>query len=214
MNSQAHNFKDLSGKRFGRLLVIEFSHKNKYRNAVWKCVCDCENEVFVAGGNLKCGTSSCGCLRIERTIEAKTTHGKCRTSTYKTWESMLKRCRNKNDRAYKRYGALGITVRKEWEEFEKFYADMGDRPAGKTIDRIEGTKGYYKDNCRWATLQEQCANRSSNAIITIGAKSMCIAEWSRQSGIPQSTIWARISRGWSPVRSVFGRLDNRGSKKK
>lgn len=197
----AHNFRDRTGETYGRLHVISFEGRNKFRNALWKCKCECGAVAIVAGGALN-RTLSCGCLRIERTIKAKTTHGMCRTPTYKTWESILRRCTNQNDPSFVAYGARGITVCDKWKTFEGFFEDMGHRPAGMTIDRIKGSEGYFKKNCRWATPSGQARNRRSNRIITFRGESLCVAEWSERTGIKRGAIEARLKYGWSVEKTL------------
>lgn len=212
MNNRAWNFKDRTGEKHGMLTVLRFAGKNKYRNATWECLCDCGKKTILCGGSIGV-TQSCGCLRLVMVSKAKTIHGMCNTRTYKTWESMLKRCRSKNDPSFLRYGAVGITVCQEWLSFSRFLSDMGERPIGATIDRIENSKGYHKGNCRWLSLSGQCRNRTSNRILTINGVSKCLVEWSEESGIDQDTIGARLKRGWSEEKSVFAPLHTRGDRK-
>lgn len=87
------------------------------------------------------------------------THRKSKTPVHNTWHNMKQRCLNKNHKNYKDYGKRGITVCEKWLTFEGFYEDMGDRPDGMTLDRIDNNKGYFKDNCRWATKKDQARNR-------------------------------------------------------
>ena len=135
---------------------------------MWSCKCDCGNTVVVRGGNLRRGlTQSCGCLQRERASEARTTHGHTRgyklSPTYITWQSAIERTTNPKQRFWKRYGGRGIRVCRRWRGkngFANFYADMGRKPKGMTLDRIDNDKGYCKSNCRWATQAEQVHNSS------------------------------------------------------
>ena len=122
---------------------------------------------------------------------------------YKTWLNMRKRCRNKNDISYSRYGGRGITVCKEWDvSFEAFLADMGEKPEGKTLDRIDNNDGYRKENCRWSTWVEQCLNRRSNKLITAFGKTQHLIFWAKESGLKCGTIAKRLRLGWTSERAV------------
>lgn len=148
-----------TGDKFGRLTAIKFDHRDKRSNQYWIFQCDCGNKKVLCVSEIKKGhTKSCGCLRKEM----MTKHGMARTRTYKSWEAMKIRCLNKSNKDYKYYGGRGITVCKEWLIFENFYKDMGDRPQGKTLDRIKNDKGYFKSNCKWSTSKEQANNRRNN----------------------------------------------------
>ena len=145
---------DLLGLRFGRLKVLSRGKGNK-SGATWRCMCDCGSRTEVSSGKLRSGhTKSCGCLRVESKPNLK--HGFAnKSSTYKSWKQMRDRCNNPNSTQYKWYGERGIKVCEEWDDYAAFLQDMGERPIGTTLDRIDPDKGYDKDNCRWATPREQ-----------------------------------------------------------
>lgn len=129
-----------------------------------------------------------------------TTHGMSNTTEYKTWERIKKRCYNKNVYNYCDYGGRGILMCDEWKNsFEVFYKDMGDRPEGTSIDRIDNDKGYSKENCRWATNEEQCNNRRSNINITYKGETQTLAQWCRELNLEYQTVKARIQEsGMTP----------------
>lgn len=157
-------FRDLTGQRFGRLTVLRFSHTHN-KNARWMCICDCGKNAVIIGNNLTRGhTISCGCQRDESITRAQHGHarshrGEKLSATYHSWARMKQRCLNSRSDRFKFYGGRGIRVCERWFLFENFLADMGERPPGLTLDRIENDKSYEPGNCRWATPKEQANNR-------------------------------------------------------
>ena len=121
---------------------------------------------------------------------------------YSIWAGMLKRCRNKRATNYKYYGGRGIKVCTRWETFTLFCLDMGERPAGTMLDRIDNKGNYEPSNCRWTTAQQQCRNRQSNHIITINGLTKTLAEWAEIKRIPSATIRSRLKLGISPENAV------------
>lgn len=147
---------DLTGRRFGRLHVITRADDIGPGNARWMCRCDCGNFIVVRSPHLSRGkTKSCGCFREEM----HRTHGRSQEREYRSWCSMKSRCTNPNSPSYRRYGGRGIKVCERWQSFENFYADMGQRPANKSIDRINNDGNYEPGNCRWADRLTQNRNR-------------------------------------------------------
>ncbi len=123
-----------------------------------------------------------------------------------TWQSMLNRCRNPNAVDYARYGGRGILVCERWLDFQLFLQDMGERPEGRSIDRIDPDGNYEKSNCRWATAKEQSANRKNTRWVTIDNIRMTLSDAERKFGVISSTISRRIKRGWTAKEAIFGRL--------
>ena len=144
-------FKDMTGLRFGHLVVIGLSHKA--HDTVWDCQCDCGNMKKITGSNLRAGTvKTCGCqMGIKNPLAG--------TREYSSWRHMMQRCYNINDDAYERYGGRGIIVAKAWHNPLRFVRDMGPRPSGTSLDRIDNDGIYEVSNCRWATPKEQNNNR-------------------------------------------------------
>jgi len=160
---------DLHGVVFSRLTAIKKVGKDAHGNLLWLCRCSCGNERTVICDNLRRGlTKSCGCLHREmvaiRAATFRLTHGHARkgliSPTWRSWHCMVLRCKYPSARNYKYYGGRGITVCDRWREsFINFLSDMGERPQGKSIDRINTDGNYEPTNCRWATAKEQVANR-------------------------------------------------------
>jgi hypothetical protein len=156
LTPRAHNFKDLTGQRFGRLVAIEVVGKRANRDSLWKVHCDCGRTKVVPGRCLKRGRSkSCGC----RPNPGNYQHGKSGSRTHATWLSMQQRCNNPKAASYGLYGGRGISICERWKSFTAFLEDMGERPPGTSIERINNEFGYFKGNCRWATPAEQAKNR-------------------------------------------------------
>lgn len=189
-------FINLEGKRFGRLTVLADCNREQ-KEIRWMCRCDCGAEKLINGYSLRKGlTKSCGCLQAETTAARSTKHGNAkrnRTSPeYNIWAGMMGRCYVSTHTSYGRYGALGIKVCERWHRFENFLADMGMRPAGKSIGRIDGLGDYELKNCRWETSVEQANNRKSNQILEFNGKRNTVANWARATGIKPATISARL----------------------
>ncbi len=195
---------DLAGKKFGRLIVIKRVERDRWGSYKWLCICNCGKTTVVMGYDLrKNKTKSCGCFRNEgnNTNHGHTKNGKL-SKTYMSWAGMIQRCTNPNSEDYHNYGGRGITVCEQWMKFENFLNHMGECPQKHSIDRINNEKGYYKENCRWATPKQQARNKQNNHLETYNGKTQCLAAWAEETGIAQHILWKRFSRGWPPSKAL------------
>lgn len=165
---------DITGHRYGRLVAVSYEGKDNQKQALWKCICDCGNEVITRGSSLRAGvTQSCGCLNIDkstdRLVSHNKTHGEFGTRLYRVWAAMLNRCRNPKHNRYQHYGGRGIRVCDEWMKYENFkewamsagYDPNAPRGAC-TIDRIDVDGNYEPSNCRWVDSSMQAKNKRRN----------------------------------------------------
>lgn len=203
---------DITGQKFGRLLVVRLSPNKKpgQRSAIWECRCDCGKTKEVRGTSLRFGTSrSCGCWTDEHRAEcatSKTTHGRSDTSEYHILGSIIARCTNPNQAHYADYGGRGITFDPRWRDPVAFFNDiatLGPRPEGWSIDRIENSGNYVLGNIRWAPRSVQNRNKRSNINITFNGKTQCLFDWAAEIGIAPRTLWWRIKyKKWSTERAL------------
>lgn len=198
-------FIDITGQKFYRLTAIKYLGNRK-----WLFQCDCGRQTTVVASQVKNGnTMSCGCLHAEllrhRTIVRNTTHGKSKTSEYRTWAGIIARCLNPNDKNYKDYGGRGIKVCDRWlNSFENFLADMGSRPTIKhSVDRIDVNGDYCPENCRWATPKEQCNNKRTNIRVAYNGKIQTLMEWCDELGMSYVRVKRRWDRGVRNADCLF-----------
>ena len=209
---------DLTGQRFGMLVVVKHEGFNKSRNALWKCICDCGEFAVVASGDLRrkrggrksgCGTISCGCLRKTEPAKANTKHGMFGTRIYTIWSGMIARCENTRHRSFANYGGRGIRVCDEWRaSFEAFHLWAAENGYDDTltIDRVDNDRGYSPDNCRFASNDDQQRNKRNNRLLTARGKTMTLAEWADETGINPATIGWRLNAGWSVEDALFNEV--------
>ncbi len=197
-----HKLIDETGNTYGDVTVIRRAG-SKNSKAMWECLCECGNIFVTRGSSLRAGsTRSCGCKAMLITgYSGFVKHGGFGTPEYKTWCTMIGRCHCETNTAYHYYGGRGIVVCDRWRHsFENFLNDMGKRPEGLSLDRIDNDGPYSPDNCRWATRTQQMNNRRSNVILTRDGQSMTLTEWARLLGYNVDAIRKRIKAGWSDER--------------
>lgn len=186
------------GQRFERLLVIgDVGKRDSSGSILWECLCDCGNLRHIRSASLLRGEyRSCGCWTKDRMRETPPaqTHGGSNTGTYRTWVVMKRRCTDEGFKDFPHYGGRGIKICSSWlKSFANFLADMGERPEGMTLDRVDSEGDYCKGNCRWATRLTQGNNTSRNHRITYEGRTRTLAEWARITGIPYTRLRARIN---------------------
>ncbi len=198
---------DLTGQRFGRLVVIDRGIGANPRATYWNCLCDCGNRSTVFAGSLRNAaipTRSCGCLQREITKARNTTHGLHYTYQRRLWQGIKSRCYNPKTPPYKHYGERGIVMADVWlNDLPRFAADIGQRPTPRhSLDRIDNDGPYAPGNVRWATRQQQNRNYRRNHPVTFRGKTLTMTEWGEVMGLKQATIRYRLKCGWSPERAL------------
>lgn len=192
---------DITGQKFGRLTAIRFDHKEKDNHCNWLFKCDCGGEIVARKSNVMRGrVKFCNKCKYEK----QTKHGKKGTRLYSVWTCMKQRCLNKNHKSYKDYGGRGITVCKEWLDFEPFYNwamvngyDENAKFMQCTIDRIDVNGNYEPNNCRWVNNKEQSENKRTARRIEYNGEIHCMSEWARILKIDRSLIKYRLNKGIS-----------------
>lgn len=189
---------DLTGQLFGELTVVSLVPYKKNVKKQWVCHCKCGNVVEVLQGHLRNGhTSSCGCRGAGRSQL-----GLSRTPTHSIWAAMKHRCSNISCAVFKWYGGRGIKVCDRWQTFNSFIKDMGPRPSGYSLERVDVNGDYEPSNCKWIPRFEQASNMRSNVWITAGGFTRTVAQWARVAGIDSRLICTRRRRGWPDAQAV------------
>jgi hypothetical protein len=182
---------DLTGQRLGMLTVLAKAGKDSSGNNLWLCQCECGKQTRPAASSLARGaTRSCGCNRTPKKQDARN-----RQPEYKLWNRIKSRCYNEGSTQYQWYGGRGIKVCDRWlNDYEAFLSDMGRKPLGTEIDRIDNDGDYSPDNCRWSTRVEQVRNRSNTLVITADGITAPLAEHAERIGISYIACYKRWKR--------------------
>ena len=209
---------DLTGQRFGRLVVIELDRITS-RKTYWKCKCDCGNEKTIRGDCLGI-VKSCGCLKREQDIKnlgILNNHNLTNHPVYSIWNAMINRCRNSNNSHYKDYGGRGIKVCEEWKSLENFakWSEESGFKKGLSIERIDVNGNYCPENCAWIPFEKQAINKRNTVMFTIENVTKPLVEWAREYGISPKLAWQRHHNGYSDPSDIFynGNLQLRDAKK-
>ncbi len=182
------------GSKFARLTVIGRA-PSRGDGRMWRCLCDCGKTTDVLSKYLRTGnTKSCGCL-------VSSINGLSKLPEYHIWRLMLRRCFDERTDKYHCYGGRGITVCDRWRHsFEAFYEDMGPRPEGLTLERVDHEGNYEPDNCIWDTWKNQHRNKRSNVWLTLNGEQRLLMDWAVLLGVNKKVFYDRYKRGWADER--------------
>lgn len=211
-------FRNLVGQTFGYLTVTKQLPSKIVKfgtHALWECQCICGAVVTRTTGKIhaKDRVISCGCMHPRRKHRHSWTEDGKRSPTYNSWANMLQRCTNPDAINYHRYGGRGISVCARWKTFANFLEDMGERPDGTTLDRRENNGNYEKDNCRWATTDQQNDNKVNNVLFEYRGQTYTMAQLRRMAGLTKGQMTWRLRRGgWDVAKAVETPLLSKGQK--
>lgn len=195
-------FEDLSGQKFGRLLVLERAENNKHGNVQFLCQCDCGSSVVIPSAHLKNGnTRSCGCFKREYVTEKNMKHGLTRTRLYGVWGALVQRCCNPNNADYALYGGRGISLCEDWRDFQKFHDwafsagyDESAEYGQKTLERIDVNKGYCPENCTFANSSVQANNKRTNRKFLFDNEMLTISQIAGCLNVPYRRLYYAMKR--------------------
>lgn len=208
---------DLTGKKFGKLIVVEKHSKDKWGGWNWLCKCDCGNEAVVSGGHLRSlKTKSCGCSHKE---SKNFTHKMTGSRLYVIWQAMKSRCYYEKNINFKNYGGRGIIVCEEWQEFLPFYEwamangyDENAKRGDCTIDRIDVNGNYEPNNCRWINCKQQANNTRKNHFIEYNGKIQTVSQWADELGVKPDSIFNRLQKGFTEEEALILKIYERRKK--
>lgn len=196
---KGENIKDLTGKRFGRLEVVELANRRSGRKAYWLCKCDCGNFKEVRSDCLKV-VSSCGCLKKEQDIinlGVENNHKLSKHELYSRWNAMINRCDNPNSPAFKNYGGRGIKVCEKWHDVKEFieWAENNGYKEGLTIERKDVNGNYEPSNCCWIPPEEQHYNKTTSVFVEYEGETLTVMQWAKRYNIPRGEVWSYRTKG-------------------
>ena len=201
IEGMSKKFIDLTGQKFERLTVVKYHGKiGTAQMVAWQCMCDCGKAVIVSSGSLKTGKQkSCGCFRKEFMV----VHGGYKLPVFRIWATLKQRCLNPKAKGYENYGGRGIKVCESWLEFENFFADMGHKPKGMSIDRIDSNGNYEPSNCRWATGKTQGQNKRNNHMLTAFGQTKSRSAFADEYKLSYNTLVTRLKLGWDIEKALL-----------
>lgn len=212
---KVNNFQ--KGERIGALRVVEFSHVHiqpsgaKVRYWLVECVCGkrlTRKSSHLSNSKIK-SPQSCGCLIPQLVGNRFRSHGLKKHPLYNIWNAMIKRCYRTANKDYHLYGGRGIGVSKDWHSINSFIRDMGTRPEGHSLERIDNERGYCKENCTWSTSSEQSKNRRSNHYLSANGETKILNDWANDLNCTPATILHRLNAGWSESDAVTRKIKDR-----
>ena len=191
------------GQKFNKLTVVGFVRKNDRWH--WKCKCECGGESVAYPNQVIRGkTKTCGCGKSVTFHNMHLKHGEAGTRLNKIWKDMRKRCNNKNCKSYKYYGAKGVKVCEEWNDYINFkeWAINNGYEDGLSIERIDVDKDYCPENCTWITMKEQTENQTHTIFVEHNGRKMSVGKWCDELNLKRSTVYGRISKGIPPKKAL------------
>lgn len=194
--------RDITGNRYGRLVVVAESSRASDGSRRWEAVCDCGEAIVTRQASLASGnTKSCGCLHMDLLMKRTVTHGRSKTPEYALWRNMRQRCQNPSFARYKDYGGRGISVCDRWNQsFEDFIEDVGLRPSpNHSLDRIDNAGNYEPGNCQWATRTMQQSNTRRNWFVQTPHETITVSEYARRFGVTRDVIMWRAKKWGEPI---------------
>lgn len=188
------------GRQFGSWTILQ---TRKGKHPLWFCACVCGTKKWVDANSVRRGKStSCRCFMRSADF-GRFRHGKTNAPIYAVWNQMVRRCTKPAHPEFVNYGARGITVCDRWRDFRNFLIDMGEPPAGKSIERRDNTLGYEPDNCYWATQAEQTRNMRRNVMVTIDGVTLCFKDWCIRLDVNYERARWRRRCGASPADAIL-----------
>lgn len=202
---------NITGQKFGKLTAVRFAYVMPSGHAVWEFKCECGKYKRSLIANIKRNLmASCGCaskeLKVARLIKSKSLR---KDAIWRIYKGVIARCTNPNRHNYKDYGGRGIYVCKRWlDSFDNFVSDLGPRPDGYSLDRIDNDGPYSPENCRWASAKEQQNNRRCTKFIEHEGRKMTLTDWANHANVSIAALRYRIKQGW-PLGEALNKLGKR-----